>query len=385
MSARVIDLFCGTGGFSKGLAGAGGFDVVFGVDLLPDSVETFRRNHPDALGVAGDVHALRPRSVAEVTGLGRGQVDVIVGGPPCQGFSSIRPFRSSTEDDPRNTLFEEFAAYVAFFRPAVFVLENVVGLATHRQQGTLAAIVDCFDGLGYDTDWRILNAAHHGVPQKRERLILIGAERGTPIVFPAPTHRGEFKTVGIADPARRGALGVPARPLPPALTTMDAIGDLPPVRAGGWVRAYDGPPRNAYQRARRARSTELEWHVSTAHGERMLEIIRHAGPSIASVPDHLITSGFSSSYSRLSPDEPAATLTVNFVHPASNKCIHPLQDRALTLREGARIQSFDDDFRFAGTRTRIAKQIGNAVPPLLGRAIGGAVREMLGTPVRAAS
>ena len=109
----------------------------------------------------------------------------------------------------------------------------------------------------------------------------------------------------------------------------------------------------------------------------MLEIIRHAGSNIRSVPRHLITSGFSSCYSRLDPDEPAVTLTVNFVHPASNKCIHPFQDRALTLREGARLQSFDDDFSFAGTRTQIAKQIGNAVPPLLGQAIAESVLDML--------
>ncbi len=109
----------------------------------------------------------------------------------------------------------------------------------------------------------------------------------------------------------------------------------------------------------------------------MLEIIRHSGSNIRSVPQHLITSGFSSCYSRLNPNEPAVTLTVNFVHPASNKCIHPHQDRALTLREGARLQSFDDDFAFAGTRTQIAKQIGNAVPPLLGQAIAESVLDLI--------
>ena len=160
---------------------------------------------------------------------------------------------------------------------------------------------------------------------------------------------------------------------------LDAIDDLPPVAAGEEATRYRRPPRTEYQRARRAGERHLTLHAATNHGPRMLEIIRHAGANISSIPPHLITSGFSSCYSRLAGDEPAPTITVNFVHPASNKCIHPLQDRALTPREGARLQSFDDDFRFAGTnRNAIAKQIGNAVPPLLGEVLGRAVAGALG-------
>jgi DNA (cytosine-5)-methyltransferase 1 len=118
-------------------------------------------------------------------------------------------------------------------------------------------------------------------------------------------------------------------------------------------------------------------HSSTIHTPKMLEIIRHSGKNISSIPPHLITSGFSSSYSRLDGDEPSVTITVNFVHPASNRCIHPEQDRALTPREGARLQSFDDIFDFAGNRTEIVKQIGNAVPPLLGKAIAESISAML--------
>lgn len=387
---KVMDLFCGTGGFSKGFERSGDFEVVYGIDLLPVAVETFGLNHSSAVALAADIRTIRLRQVAEMTGLARGGVEVIVGGPPCQGFSSLRPFRSSEEDDPRNSLFEEFAAYVNYFRPPVFVMENVVGLATYKGGRTIEQIQECFDQLGYASDWRILNAAHFGVPQKRERLVMIGAERGIPLQFPTPTHAGDFKTIGIRDKSRKLAparsvgeeptlfdMGEPE--LPPALTVMDAIGDLPPVAAGGWVRDYDGPPLNPYQAERRARATDLEWHVATAHTEKMLEIIRHSGPNIDSIPKHLISSGFSSCYSRLEADEPAVTITVNFVHPASNKCIHPIQDRALTLREGARLQSYDDDFKFAGNRTRIAKQIGNAVPPLLGRAIATSVIGMLGS------
>jgi len=381
---RVMDLFCGTGGFSKGFENAGAFEVAYGIDLLPVAVETFSLNHTNAVGLTGDIRKIRLRDVRELTGLRRGDVDCIVGGPPCQGFSSIRPFRSSEDDDERNSLFEEFASYVNFFRPPVFVMENVVGLATYKNGRTIEQMQECFAVLGYDTDWRIVNAAHYGVPQKRERLVMLGAQSGIGIVFPEPTHEGEWKTIGIRDRSKRLAPSTAPNlfdseplKLSPAVTVMEAIGDLPPVPAGEWVKKYKDPPQNDYQAARRARATDLEWHVATAHTDRMLEIIRHSGANISSIPSHLITSGFSSCYSRLEPDEPAVTLTVNFVHPASNKCIHPIQDRALTLREGARLQSFDDDFKFAGNRTRIAKQIGNAVPPLLGQAIATTVADML--------
>lgn len=384
---KVMDLFCGTGGFSKGFENTGAFSVVYGIDVLPVAVETFRLNHSRAVALEADIREVRLRSVAHRTGLARGEVDVIVGGPPCQGFSSIRPFRSAMEDDPRNSLFEEFTAYVDYFRPQVFVMENVVGLATHNQGTTIEQILTCFDGLGYTSDWRIINAAHFGVPQKRERLVMIGAQHGTRAKFPSPTHAGEFKTIGVRDRARRLAPPPPSDEpalfafdepkLPDALTAMEAIGDLPPVVAGETAGQYDLPPQNDYQAARRRRAQRLDLHVATGHSERMLEIIRYSGSNINSVPQHLIASGFSSCYSRLDPDEPAVTLTVNFVHPASNKCIHPFQDRALTLREGARLQSFDDDFSFSGSRTQIAKQIGNAVPPLLGQAIAESVLDML--------
>lgn len=384
---KVMDLFCGTGGFSKGFENTGAFSVAYGIDVLPVAVETFRLNHSRAVAVGADIREVRMGSVSRQTGLARGDVDVIVGGPPCQGFSSIRPFRSAKEDDPRNSLFEEFAGHVNYFRPRVFVMENVVGLATHNRAATIEQIQECFDGLGYTSDWRIVNAAHFGVPQKRERLVMIGAQHGVRAKFPSPTHAGEFKTIGVRDRARRLApplsldqpdlFAFEEPKLPEALTAMEAIGDLPPVAAGETVDQYDLPPQNDYQAARRRRAHHLKLHVATGHSERMLEIIRHSGPNISSVPQHLITSGFSSCYSRLDPDEPAVTLTVNFVHPASNKCIHPFQDRALTPREGARLQSFDDDFSFAGTRTQIAKQIGNAVPPLLGQAIAETVLDML--------
>lgn len=379
MTNKVIDLFCGTGGFSKGFENSpvGDFEVVFGIDLLPMSVETFKLNHRNAFAISGDIRRVIKREVASQLRIKRGDISVIVGGPPCQGFSSIRPFRSCNEDDPRNMLFEEFASYVNYFRPNIFVLENVTGLATHKGGATIAAMQECFRSLGYDCDWRLLNAAHYGVPQKRERLIMIGVEQGGTISFPEPTHHFAGPTIGFKD--RKKIVAITGSDLfstcklAPAITVINAIGDLPSLSSGEEATRYTQAPITSYQAERRKNKKKLQLHSSTVHGEKMLEIIRCAGKNIESIPRHLITSGFSSCYSRLDADEPAVTITVNFVHPASNRCIHPIQDRALTPREGARLQSFDDDFEFYGSRTQIVKQIGNAVPPLLGRAIAEAI------------
>jgi DNA (cytosine-5)-methyltransferase 1 len=381
----VFDLFCGTGGFSAGFEAAyrGQYRTALGIDILKDSLATFAANHPGAHTLRQDIRTVSCSDIERLTGVKRGKLGVLIGGPPCQGFSSIRPFRSSGEDDPRNTLFEQYVNFVNYFRPPVFVMENVVGLATHNNGETIEQIQECFASAGYDCEWRILNAAHFGVPQKRERLILIGAERGLRIVFPTHTHICNSSTIGHRNKSRMHLpdelpLFSRGHQLPQALSVMDAIGDLPQIESGEMATEYDRPPENAYQSARRSRSRSLKLHESTRHSPKMLEIIRHSGPNISYIPKHLISSGFSSCYSRLDSDDPSVTITVNFVHPASNRCIHPIADRALTPREGARLQSFDDDFEFRGTRSQIVKQIGNAVPPLLGQAIGAAVAEMLG-------
>ena len=378
---KILDLFCGTGGFSYGFEEGGAFQTILGVDILKTSTETFGRNHPSALTFTGDIRRLRRSYVAERLSIKPGDIAVIVGGPPCQGFSSIRPFRSTKEDDERNSLFEEFASFVNFFRPNVFVLENVVGLATHKNGQTIGRMHECFASLGYEVEWRILNAAHFGVPQKRERLIMIGIEKGGRILFPQPTHYSDSTTIGYRNRAKlhrpEMSLFDQMPSLSQSISVMDAIGDLPEIASGEAITEYTKRPQNEFQTRRRVGVNELTLHSSTLHTTKMLEIIKHSGKNIRSIPAHLISSGFSSSYSRLDADQPSVTITVNFVHPASNRCIHPTQDRALTPREGARLQSFDDSFQFAGNRTDIVKQIGNAVPPLLGKALGECVSEML--------
>ena len=380
---KVLDLFCGTGGFSHGFELTElGFETVFGIDVLPIATQTFNANRPNSLSVCSDIRKIRRSELSDKLKLKRGMVDVIVGGPPCQGFSSIRPFRSSNDDDPRNSLFEEYASFVNYFRPPVFVLENVVGLATHKDGSTVALMEECFKSLGYDTQWRILNAANYGVPQKRERLIMIGVERGGRIEFPDTTHNFSGATISVKDKRRVHAptydlFNMKEERLKPAVSVMDAISDLPPIQSGEEAKRYTESPRNEYQKLmRRDVKDELSLHLATAHSKKMLEIIKHSGKNINCIPKGMVTSGFSSCYSRLDADEPAVTITVNFVHPASNRCIHPVQNRALTPREGARLQSFDDAYVFCGNRSQITKQIGNAVPPLLGKAIAGSIAKL---------
>lgn len=365
----VIDLFCGTSGFSTGFSKFNPrYELAGAVDIDGDAAETARKNHPKAYVTNADLLKLSPRKFGKL--MPSTDVGLIIGGPPCQGFSSLRPFRSAEFDDPRNSLFEQFAAFVAYFRPKIFVLENVVGILTHKKGHTATALMECFSSLGYSCDWKVLNAANFGVPQKRERFILIGSNSGAIPSFPAPTHAFDGRAIGYRDQTR---VMRASDKLPKAITVMEAIGDLPAVESGQMESRYTSLPQNAYQAARRAVSTTLSLHQAPNHSDKILEIIRHSGSSIACIPPHLITSGFSSSYSRLDGDSPANTMTVKFQSAASSRCIHPEQDRALTLREGARLQSFDDDFLFAGSATSIASQIGNAVPPLLGTAIAEAV------------
>jgi len=371
----VLDLFCGVGGFSYGFEQTGKFQSVCGVDLLPDRIETFSANHPAAKVVCADI-----RNV-DIAGLCSGcpAPEVIIGGPPCQGFSSVRPFRASEECDSRNNFFEYFAAAVDNLRPSWFVMENVVGILTYQKGATLERLLEEFKNIGYRLSWKILNGVFYGLPQRRERFILVGSRDAKDFPWPEPTHfidgiqsragrRGQNHEVALSDGSW----------LKKANSVMDAIQDLPPVTAGESATKYKAGVRlTDYAKCMRGECRTLTLHSATKHSAEMLEVIKHAGQSKAALPDGLVTSGFSSCYSRLEPDLPAVTLTVNFVHPSSNKCIHPYQHRALTPREGARLQSFPDDFQFVGPRSQIIKQIGNAVPPLMGRVIAESLARVL--------
>lgn len=364
---RVVDLFCGTGALSYGLCTHNdAFNTVAGIDLDRSAIQTFAANHSGASVICEKIENVTPESIIRLAGVD--SVDLIVGGPPCQGFSSLRPSRGQDLEDPRNNLYKQFIEYVATLRPTGFLMENVIGLVNAGDGLLLKAVLQGFKRIGYSCDWRILNAANFGIPQKRERFFLIGlkdsATAGIKIEFPRPTHKFSGKVIGTR---HKGNYVVNASSGPPALTVWDAISDLPSLRSGERSEHYRCAPMNAYQRARRARGpTQLTLHEAANHNAKMLEVIRHSGSSISAIPDGLITSGYSSCYSRLDAGETSTTITVKFTSPASSKCIHPIDDRSITPREAARIQGFDDHFVFCGSKTDIACQLGNAVPPLFG-------------------
>ena len=365
----VLDLFCGVGGISFGFEQTNNFSTVAGLDILEDRINTFQLNHAHAFGFSFDINKIPASDIQKYITY---PPDVIVGGAPCQGFSSIRPFRTLSQNDSRNNLFQTFASYINFFKPTWFVFENVVGLLTHDSGNTLKSILSVLRSIGYSIDFRVLNSAYYGAPQLRERLIIIGNNKNIKFEWPAPTHYFDYKSMaGKGNPAvlkptdRASTIQ--------ATTVMDALSDLPHLNSGESSSEYLKKAKlTDYQKYLREGSKILMNHDATAHSPEMMEIIRQSGFNIESVR-HLVTSGFSTSYSRLEPNKPSVTLTVNFVSPSSNKCIHPLQDRALTPREGARIQGFPDKFLFFGSRTQIVKQIGNAVPPILSRVIADSI------------
>lgn len=373
MKYTVMDLFCGTGGFSHGFTSHKNmFEVVYALDIDNTSTATAKANHPSAIIETNDIRKISLKKVKKDINLEK--VDVIIGGPPCQGFSSLRPYRSSKIEDGRNDLYLEFKSFVDYFKPTVVVMENVVGLVTYNSGQTLNDILENFISSGYNVEWKILNAANYGIPQKRERFILIASYGNVPIKFPDATHYFSGKIIGHKDKSKFMSVNTQ---YPTALTVKDAISDLPVLTSGEQKHEYDKPSSTKYQYERRKKSKSLSFHKSSNHSKKMLEVMKYAGENIQCIPKHLISSGFSSCYSRLDENEPSTTITVKFSSPASSKCIHPTQNRTITPREAARLQSFDDSFVFKGTVTQICNQIGNAVPPLLGKAIAGSVADML--------
>lgn len=348
----AVELFAGAGGLSIGLERAG-IHIVIANEIMPDFAATLAANHPDTNVINEDIHKINFRE--ELKKLGLESVDVLSGGPPCQGFSTIG---AKNRQDPRNSLFYEYLRAVAETHPKYTIFENVSGFK--RMYGGFAyeTLIRELDELGYETKCQILNAADYGVPQVRYRTVVLGWKKGLPALdFPVPTN-------GV----KKG--------LRPYLTLMDAISDLPKIGTGESSNQYATPPQNEYQRKIRGGQTELLEHNVANYGEKMQEILRTipAGGSVSDLPMRLRPkSAYCNTYARLLPNEPSPTITRNFGTPSSSRCVHPYQPRALSTREGARLQGFPDSYRFVGGKQSKNLQIGNAVPPILGEAIANVV------------
>lgn len=348
----VLDLFAGAGGLGLGLTWAG-FRIQAANEFEAVFAATYARNHPETAVVPGDVldAAVRRKLCAAAHG-----VDVVAGGPPCQGFSTVG---KKDENDPRNRLFYAFLDLAGELRPRAVLFENVGGFRRMYGGRAFQALCQGLADRGYAAlHCALLNALDFGVPQSRQRTFVIAFREEIPFHFPQPTHGKSTDLFAKRD----------------YLTLADALSDLPLVKSGEAGAHYGSAPQNAYQKAmRKGSGRKLTEHEGPWHGAKLMAVMARVPPggTIADVPPELRPRAyFANTYARLWWDRPSTTITRNFGAPSSSRCIHPLVDRGLTTREGARLQGFPDGYRFAGSRIQKNLQIGNAVPPLLALALG---------------
>ncbi|MDP3907118.1 DNA cytosine methyltransferase [Novosphingobium sp.] len=353
----VIDLFCGAGGLSEGFRQAG-FQVLLGSDIDPTFGTTFAKSHHGALFVAKPIQALTSAEIMSATGLGKGQLDVLVGGPPCQGYSVYNHGRG--EHDPRAGLFREYLRLVRELAPKWLVMENVTGLLSISGGQLIKTIAEEFSKLGYCVQWRVLRAEDYGVPQERRRVVFIANRVGASIEFPKIEYGA-------------GKL--------PYTSIWDAISDLPLLGASTGVD-YATAPSTPFQARMRKGNPRLSNHVGPKLGKANLERIRHIpqGGSWRDIPFDLLPEGMKRAkrsdhtkrYGRPRLTDLSCTiLTKCDIHWGAY--IHPVENRAFTVREAARLQSFPDDFVFYGSMTEQFVQVGNAVPPMLAHSIASAI------------
>jgi DNA (cytosine-5)-methyltransferase 1 len=368
-----IDLFSGCGGMTLGFSWAG-FSSVLASDIDENCEKTFATNFPEIPFLCGDLSDFKKEDFD--SHIKNNGIDVIIGGPPCQGFSLANKRRNKVSNDPRNRLFYEFVKTIDWYNPKAFVMENVKGLLSMHSGMVIKQILKEFESAGtygYDVDYKILKATDYGVPQSRERVIVIGVRKDLGIhpTFPESTVDKE-------------------------VTVDEAISDLPQIKAGEGSNKmkYGSKPQSDYQVLMRKNSNSVFNHVAMKHTNRVIERFEAIKPG-KNLLDVWETHGavqrgnpnikskikFSQNNLRLIADKPAPTIAASF----QSNFIHPTLHRNFTAREGARLQSFPDDFIFEGMRTKMSwekglsqyQQIGNAVPPLMAYEIAKTLKKLL--------
>ena len=353
---KVLDIFSGCGGMSWGLHKAG-FDVIAGIDNWMPALDTFKLNHPDATIFNADIRELNADTVRQELGLKKGELDVLVGGPPCQGFSKNVPSIYRFLEDPRNQLYKDYLSFVEAFAPKVVVIENVAEIYNAFNGEIRLQIIENLVRLGYQVEVKVLFAPDYGVPQRRSRCFFFATRTGVVPQFPEPTHSKSGTKKG--NYVKK-----------PYLSAWDAINDLPELENGDGEleMTYDQEPHNDFQRFMRKNATKLFDHKTRELKGVQIQRMRSisAGQGLKDLPESIRPkSGYSGAYGRLDFENVAPTITRWCFHPGSGRYGHPLNARMITMREAARIQSFTDDFIFTGTYIEKAAQIGNAVPSLL--------------------
>lgn len=355
---NVIDLFCGCGGFSKGFEEAG-YNIRFGIDMWKDAVVTYNHNFPNAAVMNEDITKVSGKDILKAAKLKKDEVDVIIGGPPCQGFSVSG---KRMIDDERNKLYKSYVQIVSELKPKVFVMENVPGLVRLFKGQVGEQVKEDFTNIGYTVGMQILSADNYGVPQQRKRVFFVGVrddlvKKGMEYQYPIP-FMGQGTDV-------------------PAWTCKDAISDLdfvPDDRVLGEDLPYAIPAQNDYQRSMREGSRSVLNHSITIHNAKTKEIIAMVpdGGNYKDLPEELwSTRKVHIAWTRMDSRKPCFTIDTGHNHH-----FHYKENRVPTVRESARIQSFPDTFEFIGIKTSQLKQVGNAVPPLLAKAVAESILKL---------
>jgi len=339
---NVLDLFCGCGGLSLGFEDAG-FNVAFGIDSWSDALKTFAFNHKNAKAIQKDLGLIK---ISDIKDEGIANIDVIVGGPPCQGFSIAGKRLIS---DERNLLYKSFVSFVEELQPKLFLMENVPNIMAMGKGIVRDSILKDFEAIGYKTTFKVLLASDYGVPQNRRRAFFIGVKDAPLFEFP------------LSD-------------LDVKINTKDAISDLPDRDIDDGSK-YSIKPRSEYQKRMRANSKLLYNQQLTNHKPKTVEIISLVpdGGNYKDLPSDLQgTRKVNIAWTRLNSQKPSFTIDTGHRHH-----FHYKFNRVPTVRESARIQSFPDDFIFLGSKTSQYKQVGNAVPPLLSKVLAEAIKNHL--------
>ncbi len=352
----VVDLFAGVGGLSYGFAKDSDFEIIVANEIELNMAKAYQLNHPSVDVICKDIKYFTAQDI------GCKNIDLVLGGPPCQAYSTVGKREA---DDPRGKLFLEYFRVLKELEPKVFVFENVKGLLSMQKGKLFAEIIQLFESLGYRVSYKVLNAADYGAPQIRERVIVVGSKLKDEFEFPKPTHTAIDETLFSTN-------------LKPYLSLSDAISDLPFISSGEEGLEYAKEPQNEFQKTMRKNApTVLTEHSASKNNENLVRLMKALpdGGTPADLPIELRPkSGFANTYCKLWWNRPSTTITRNLGTPSSSRCIHPKAHRALTTREGARLQCFPDDYIFYGSRSDKNLQIGNAVPVVLSVALKESIK-----------
>lgn len=340
---KVIDLFCGCGGLSDGFIKAG-YDIVLGIDCWKDAIETFRYNHKNSKGLVADLFVESPEDINKE--LRVDGVDLIIGGPPCQGFSIAG---KRIVDDERNKLYKAFVNFVKFHNPSVFLMENVPNIISMNKGIVKDSIISDFENLGYTVVYKILMASEFGVPQNRRRAFFIGTKNGKEFIFPESINQN-------------------------LVSSEEAISDLTENSIIDGTK-YSNEAQSEYQKIIRLDSKFIFNHEITKHTNQTIGIIKMVpdGGNYKNLPQELQkTRNVNIAWTRLNSKKPSFTIDTGHRHH-----FHYKFNRVPTVRESARLQSFSDNFIFLGSKTSQYKQVGNAVPPLLAKKLAELIKSYI--------